>query len=107
MAEITHLVSDVLRQRLADRDPDAIARREHCHPGAQLTFTDVDGHRYQVFLNDLADTDICLPRKGIDRGRGRCECYIRDAKDTGLANLLSADFAINQAWVTRQSCSPE
>jgi hypothetical protein len=77
----------------------AIARREDPHPGAQLTFTDVDGHRYQVFLTDLADGDIAY-LEGIYRGRGRAECYIRDAKDTGLANLPSADFAINQAWLT-------
>ena len=77
----------------------AIARREDPHPGAQLTFTDVDGHRYQVFLTDLVDGDIAY-LEGIYRGRGRAECYIRDAKDTGLANLPSADFAINQAWLT-------
>ena len=28
------------------------------------------------------------------------ECRIRDAKDTGLANLPSHDFAINTAWLT-------
>jgi hypothetical protein len=77
----------------------AIARREDPHPGAQLTFTDVDGHRYQVFLTDLADSDIAY-LEGVYRGRGRAECYIRDAKDTGLAHLPSADFAINQAWLT-------
>ena len=74
-------------------------RLEDPHPGAQLTFTDVDGHRYQVFLTDLSDDDIAY-LEGIYRARGRAECYIRDAKDTGLANLLSADFAINQAWLT-------
>ena len=57
------------------------------------------GQRYQVFLTDLADLDICY-LGGHLPGRGRCECYIRDAKDTGLANSASADFAINQAWVT-------
>ena len=38
------------------------------HPGAQLTFTDVDGHRYQVFLTDLVDGDIAY-LEGIYRGR--------------------------------------
>ena len=95
VAEITHLV-DLSGWPTGTR---AIARREDPHPGAQLTFTDIDGHRYQVFLTDLADPDVCY-LEGIYRGRGRCECYIRDAKDTGLANLPSADFAINQAWVT-------
>jgi hypothetical protein len=30
----------------------AICRREDAHPGAQLRFTDLDGHRFQVFLTD-------------------------------------------------------
>jgi len=75
-----------------------IARREEPHPGAQLTFTDVDGHRYQVFVTDHASGDISF-LEALYRGRGRCECAIRDSKDTGLANLPSAQFAINQAWL--------
>ncbi len=35
-----------------------IARLEDPHPGAQLTFTDIDGHRFQVFVTDLTDADI-------------------------------------------------
>lgn len=76
-----------------------IARREPAHPGAQLTFSDIDGHRYQVCLTDLADDDIAY-LEALYRGRGRCEQRICDAKDTGLANLPSASFAINQAWLT-------
>lgn len=76
-----------------------IARREPCHPGAQLTFTDIDGHRYQVMITDLADTDIAY-LEALYRGRGRVEQRICDAKDTGLANLPSASFAINQTWLT-------
>jgi hypothetical protein len=75
-----------------------IARREDPHPGAQLTFTDIDGHRYQVCITDLADPDIAY-LEALYRGRGRAERRICDAKDTGLANLPSASFAINQAWV--------
>ena len=75
-----------------------IARREEPHPGAQLTFSDVDGRRYQVFLTDHPEQDVPF-LEALYRGRGRCECAIRDAKDTGLANLPSADFAINQAWL--------
>lgn len=33
----------------------AIRRREDAHPGAQLRFTDHDGHRFQVFVTDQAD----------------------------------------------------
>jgi hypothetical protein len=75
-----------------------IARREDPHPGAQLTFTDVDGHRFQVFVTDLADRDIAF-LEALYRGRGRAERQICDAKDTGLSNLPSASFAINTAWL--------
>lgn len=75
-----------------------LVRREDPHPGAQLTFTDVGGHRYQVILTDLTDPDIAYI-EAIYRGRGRAERRICDAKDTGLANLPSASFAINTAWV--------
>ena len=94
VAEITDLVD-------LSRWPDgtrAIVRREDPHPGAQLTFTDIDGHRFQVFITDLDDPDIAY-LEALHRGRGRAEKRICDAKDTGLANLPSANFAINTAWV--------
>lgn len=75
-----------------------IARREDPHEGAQLTFTDVDGHRYQVFLTDHPEREVCF-LEALYRGRGRCECAIRDSKDTGLANLPSASVQINRAWL--------
>jgi hypothetical protein len=75
-----------------------IARREDPHPGAQLTFTDVDGRRYQVFVTDLADGDVAY-LEALYRGRGRAERRIRDAKDTGLGNLPSWSFTINHAWL--------
>ncbi len=75
-----------------------IARREDPHAGAQLRFTDVDGHRYQVFLTDHPERDVSF-LEALYRGRGRCECAIRDAKDSGLANLPSASVAINRAWL--------
>jgi hypothetical protein len=76
-----------------------IARREHCHPGAQLRFTDIDGRRYQVFITDRPDADIAY-LEALQRGRGRAERLICDAKDTGMNNLPSASFAINAAWLT-------
>jgi hypothetical protein len=75
-----------------------IARREDPHPGAQLTFTDIDGHRFQLLVTDVADPDIGF-LEALYRGRGRAERRICDAKATGLANLPSASFAINQAWL--------
>jgi Transposase DDE domain group 1 len=94
VAEITDLI-DLSRWPAGTR---AIARREDPHPGAQLTFTDFEGRRYQVFITDLNDPDIAY-LEALHRGRGRAEKRICDAKDTGLANLPSANFAINTAWV--------
>jgi len=95
VAEITDLL-DLSRWPEGTR---AIARREEPHPGAQLTFTDIDGHRFQVFITDLPNDDIAY-LEALQRGRGRAEKLICNLKDTGLANLPSADFAINQAWLT-------
>jgi hypothetical protein len=94
VAEITDLI-DLSRWPDSTR---AIARREDPHPGAQLTFTDFEGRRYQVFITDLDDPDIAY-LEALHRGRGRAEKRICDAKDTGLENLPSAHFAINSAWV--------
>ena len=76
----------------------AIVRREDPHPGAQLTFTDIDGHRFLVFITDLPDPDIAY-LEALHRGRGRAEQRIRDAKATGLRNLPSESFTINAAWL--------
>ncbi len=75
-----------------------ICRREDPHEGAQLTFTDIAGHRYQVFVTDHPSADVAF-LEALYRGRGRAECAIRDSKDTGLANLPSADIAMNRAWL--------
>jgi len=74
-----------------------IVRKERPHPGAQLRFTDVDGHRFTAFATDakkgqLADLEL------RHRPRARCEDRIRNAKDTGLRNLPLKGFAQNQVW---------
>jgi hypothetical protein len=74
-----------------------IVRKERPHPGAQLRFTDVDGHRFTCFATDakkgqLADLEL------RHRQRARCEDRIRCAKDTGLRNLPLKGFAQNQLW---------
>jgi hypothetical protein len=74
-----------------------IARKERPHPGAQLRFTDIDGHRFTCFATDathgqLADLEL------RHRRRARCEDRIRAAKDTGLRNLPLHGFAQNQIW---------
>jgi hypothetical protein len=95
VAEITDLV-DLTNWPSGMR---MIARREEPHPGAQLSFTDVDGHRFQVVVTDCADEDIAYI-EALYRGRGRVERRICDAKATGMNNLPSASFAINQTWLT-------
>jgi hypothetical protein len=97
VAEIT----DLVRLGAWPAGTRMLVRREQPHPGAQLRFTDLDGYRYQLFVTDLPDPDLAY-LEALYRGRGRVECRIRDAKDTGLANLPSHDFAINTAWLTVQ-----
>ena len=75
-----------------------IVRRERAHPGAQLSFTDHDGHRFQATLTDQPDPDIqVLERR--HRQRARCEDHIRNDKDTGLRNLPFRDFEHNRVWL--------
>jgi hypothetical protein len=105
VAEITDLVADVFDSTRAwPCGLRMIARREQPHPGAQLTFTDVDGHRYQVFVTDLEDPDIAY-LEALYRGRGRVERQICDTKASGLANLPSHSFAINHAWLQLVLCA--
>jgi hypothetical protein len=91
-------VSDLLDLSAWPDATRAIARREVAHPGAQLTFTDVDGRRYQLFVTDHREDDVAF-LEGLYRGRGRAECAIRDAKDTGLDHLPSFAFSLNSAWL--------
>jgi Transposase DDE domain group 1 len=74
-----------------------IVRKERPHPGAQLRFTDIGGHRFTCFATStkgrqLADLEL------RHRRRARCEDRIRAAKDTGLRNLPLHGFAQNQIW---------
>ena len=76
----------------------AICRREDAHPGAQLRFTDHDGHRFQVFLTDQPDPD--LGRLELrHRQRARVEDRIRAAKATGLAKLPFDRWHRNTVWL--------
>jgi Transposase DDE domain group 1 len=74
-----------------------IVRRERPHPGAQLRFTDLGGHRFTCLATDtqggqLADLEL------RHRLRARCEDRIRAAKDTGLRNLPLHNYTANQIW---------
>jgi hypothetical protein len=74
-----------------------IVRRERPHPGAQLSFTDHEGHRFQATLSDLPGSAVELER--IHRARANSEDRIRAAKQTGLENLPFRDFDHNQVWL--------
>ena len=74
-----------------------IVRRERPHPGAQLSFTDADGHRFQAILTDRAGDAVELERD--HRARARCEDRIRCAKQMGLELLPFADFEMNAVWM--------
>lgn len=75
-----------------------IVRRERPHPGAQLSFTDHDGHRFQATLTDQADPDIAK-LECRHRARARVEDHIRNDKQTGLTNLPFRDFEHNRVWL--------
>jgi hypothetical protein len=76
----------------------ALCRREDAHPGAQLRFTDHDGHRFQVFLTDQPDPDpVRLELR--HRQRARVEDRIRTAKATGLRNLPFDLLCRNAVWL--------
>ena len=74
-----------------------IVRRERPHPGAQLSFTDHDGYRFQAILTDQSDPDIATVERR-HRQRARVEDRIRDDKDTGLAKLPFKAFTLNEVW---------
>jgi hypothetical protein len=75
-----------------------IMRRERPHPGAQLSFSDHDGYRFQAILTDQTDPNIAVIERR-HRQRARVEDRIRDDKDTGLTNLPFKSFATNEVWV--------
>ena len=74
-----------------------IVRRERPHPGAQLRFTDIKGHRFTAFTTDTQRGQLASLELR-HRRRARCEDRIRNAKDTGLRNLPLHGFTQNQVW---------
>jgi hypothetical protein len=76
-----------------------IVRREHPHPGAQLTLFEVaDGYRYQAFATNTRIGQLAF-LEARHRAHARVEDRIKAAKDTGLGRLPSREYAINQVWV--------
>jgi Transposase DDE domain group 1 len=74
-----------------------LVRKEVPHPGAQLRFTDLDGHRYQCFLTDQTEQDIA----GLEarhRLHARVEDRIQESQELGLGRLPFQAIQPNQAW---------
>ncbi|MCA1671630.1 MAG: IS1380 family transposase [Actinobacteria bacterium] len=79
-----------------------ILRKERPHPGAQLSFTDVDGHRITAFLTNTAARVIPGQAAGLElrhRQHARVEDRIRQAKATGLRNFPCRAWNENNAWL--------
>jgi hypothetical protein len=74
-----------------------IARKERPHPGAQLRFTDLDGHRYQCFITDQQGTEIQQLERH-HRLHARVEDRIQESQELGLGRLPFQALAPNQAW---------
>jgi hypothetical protein len=75
-----------------------LVRRERPHPGAQLTFDDVHGYRFQTFATNTAVGQ--LPAlEARHRAHARVEDRIRCGKDTGYGRFPSRHFAINAVWL--------
>jgi Transposase DDE domain group 1 len=98
VAEVTDLV-DLANWPAGTR---LILRKERPHPGAQLTFTDTDGHRITGFFTDTPHAVIPGQLGGLElrhRQHARVEDRIRQAKATGLRNLPFNAFQANAAWL--------
>lgn len=74
-----------------------IVRKERPHPGAQLRFTDLDGHRYHAFITDqktrsLAELEL------RHRLHARVEDRVQEATELGLGRLPFQALEPNQNW---------
>ena len=74
-----------------------IVRKERPHPGAQLRFTDIDGHRFTAFATDarkgqLADLEL-RHRSRACRSVVRNHCIAADLNAGSLLFVLSSPFS--------------
>ena len=74
-----------------------ICRRERPHPGAQLSFTDLDGHRFQCFITDQGGEDIAA-LEALHRQHAEVEDRVKTLKATGAGYLPFHSFTANAAW---------
>jgi hypothetical protein len=79
-----------------------IVRRERPHPGAQLRFTDADGHRFTAFITDTKPGGAKRQHADLEvrhRSHARVEDRIRCGKATGLRNLPCKGYQQNKVWL--------
>jgi Transposase DDE domain group 1 len=79
-----------------------LVRRERPHPGAQLRFTDADGHRFTAFITDTKRGGPKRQHADLEvrhRSHARVEDRIRCAKATGLRNMPCKGYAQNRVWL--------
>jgi hypothetical protein len=80
-----------------------ICRRERPHPGAQLSFTDLDGHRFQCFITDQTGHDIAK-LEVCHRQHAQVEDRVKTIKATGGDHLPFHNFDANAAWFELALC---
>jgi len=76
----------------------ALCRRERPHPGAQLSFSDSGGHRFQVMLTNQQGGRLARLEQ-LHRQRAAIEDSIRCGKASGMRNLPFRAYAMNAAWL--------
>ena len=103
-AWVAELTGQVALDAWPEEDSRLIVRRERPHPGAQLSFTDVDGHRFQCFITDQQGDDLAA-LEARHRAHAIVEDRVRELKSTGLGNLPFSAFAPNQAWLEAALCA--
>jgi hypothetical protein len=85
-------------RRAGDPGPSGRSAAARTPIPAQLSFTDADGHRFQVFITDQPDGDLARLELR-HRRRARVEDRIRGAKATGLRNLPFDPWRRNAVWL--------
>jgi hypothetical protein len=97
VAELT----DLMDLSAWGEDARLICRREHPHPGAQLSLFDTsEGFRHTSFITNASALNFdAAVLECRHRGHARVEDRVRCWKDCGLQNLPFASFTQNLAWV--------
>ncbi|HSS61462.1 MAG TPA: IS1380 family transposase [Candidatus Limnocylindrales bacterium] len=81
-----------------------ICRRERPHPGAQLSFSDLNGHRFQCFITDQTDPDLAQ-LEALHRQHAVVEDRVKTLKATGASYLPFHSFDANAAWFELALCA--